>query len=139
MKYLKKQYDLVKEELKSSQDKIESLKWIHIALGNKDDKPLSEHEISLQEFITISIERTKLSSMFYEVSKSKWEGMGYNKRSVYLGVSTLKNHSDPYSLSNAQTEIKDYFDLAAENSKILNQLEPKTIKSKFLGKLESMT
>lgn len=66
-----KENDLMKEELKASQDKIESLERDHTALENKDDKPLNEHEMTLQEFITTGLERTKLASMIYGVIKSK--------------------------------------------------------------------
>lgn len=41
-----------------------SWKKDYIALKEKDNKPLSEHEIALQEFIT-SLRRTKLAFMIY--------------------------------------------------------------------------
>lgn len=66
---LKKKYDRLKEELKSSQNKVESLERDHIAQVNKmPDKPLSEHEMALQDFTITDIERTKLDSMIYGVN-----------------------------------------------------------------------
>lgn len=53
-------------------DKFESLEKIHKALLDKAlDIFVNEHEISLQNFITICIERTKLDSIIYGVIKSK--------------------------------------------------------------------
>ena len=79
MKILKNKYDLLKDELKASQKKIVSLERDHIAQVNKvSDKPLSEHEMALQEFIIYGFKITKLASMIYGVSKSKGEGIVYH-------------------------------------------------------------
>lgn len=60
MKRLKKEYDLLKEELKVSQSKFETLQKDHITLVNKSsDKNLNEHEITLQDFIMIGIEKAR--------------------------------------------------------------------------------
>lgn len=48
MKILKKQYDLLKDELKSIQNKNEAIKKDHTALVKEvSDKPLDESEIDL--------------------------------------------------------------------------------------------
>lgn len=71
MKIFKKQYDLFKDELKAYQKNIESLERDHIAQVNKVfDKPLSENEMTFQEFIITGFERVKLASMIYGVNKS---------------------------------------------------------------------
>lgn len=100
MKILKNHYDLLKEELNSYQNKIESLERDHIAQVNKVlDKPLSEHEISFQDFIMTGFGRTKISSMIYGVSKSKGGGMGYKEKGFTPKDLTLQKPSDPYSSS----------------------------------------
>lgn len=73
MKTLKKEYDLLKQELKISQNKVETLEKDHIILINKADKNLSEQEIALQDFIITGLERTKITSIIYGVSKIKGE------------------------------------------------------------------
>lgn len=80
MKILKKkQYDLLKYELKASQKKIESLERDHISQVNKvSNKPLSENEMALQEFIIYGFKINKLASIIYGVSKSKGEGIVYH-------------------------------------------------------------
>lgn len=42
------------------------------------DKPLSEHEMGLQEFIITGFEINKLASMIYGVTKRRGEGIGYH-------------------------------------------------------------
>lgn len=57
MTTFKKQNDLLKQELNSSKDKIESLEKDHIAqLKEMYDKSLSEHETVLQDFIITGLE-----------------------------------------------------------------------------------
>lgn len=81
MKILTKQYYLLKEELKYVQNKNEALERDHIAhVKDVSDKTFDKHEIPLQEFILIGLQRTKLASMIYGVSRSKGEGLGYHKK-----------------------------------------------------------
>ena len=71
MKILKRDNDLLKEELKMSQDKFETLEKDHkVILDKTSEKSIEEHEIALQSFITTGLERTKFASMIYGVSKS---------------------------------------------------------------------
>lgn len=63
MKTLKNKNDHLKEELKSYQDKIESLEKDHISqIKEISHKPLSEHEKYLQYFTITGLERTKTTS-----------------------------------------------------------------------------
>lgn len=89
MKILKKQYDILKDELKASK-KTEYIVRDHISQVNKVfDKTLSEHEMTLQEFIITSFERTKLAFMIYGVSKSKGKGLGYHHKLFNPRIETL--------------------------------------------------
>lgn len=95
---IEKQYDLLIVELKYSQNKIKSLEKYHISQVNKvSDKYLSEHEIDLQDFIVTGLERKKLASIIYGVSKSKREGMGYSERCSNRKSQLLKKTSNPSS------------------------------------------
>lgn len=79
MKILKKQYDLLKDKLKSSQNKNEALERDCIALIKENsNKPLHKREMSLQEFIITGFTKTKLASLIYGLSMSKGEGIGYS-------------------------------------------------------------
>lgn len=79
MKILKKKYDLLKDELKYSQNKKEALDIDHIALVKEvSDKPIDNHEMNLQEFIITGFNKTKLASMIYGVSIRKWGCLGYS-------------------------------------------------------------
>lgn len=103
MKILKQKCDLLKDELKASQKKTESLERDHMAQVNKVcDKPLREHEMDLQKFIITGFERTKLASMIYGVSKSEGEGLGYHQIFFNPRTETLTKPSDSSSLSSAK-------------------------------------
>lgn len=98
------------------------------------DKPLSEHEMALHDFIINGLERTKLASMIYGVSNIKGECMGYNERYSNPKAKLFKKPSDPSFSSIAQTELKTYFVSASNKGKILNQSKPKITESKVLNK-----
>lgn len=71
----------MKEEIRFVQNKNEALEKGHIAhVKDVSDKPLDEHEITLQEFIPSGLKRTKLAYMIYGVSKSRGKGLGYCKK-----------------------------------------------------------
>lgn len=71
----------MKYELKASQNKTKYLERNHIAQVNKVyDELLSEHEMTLQQFIITCFERTKLAFMIYGASKRKGEGLRYNEK-----------------------------------------------------------
>lgn len=72
MKILTYQYDLLKEELKSFQNKNEAFERNHIApVKDVCDKNLDKHEMDLQEFILTGLKRTKFASTVYGVSRRR--------------------------------------------------------------------
>lgn len=110
----------MKEELNFVQNKNEALEKDHIALVKEVyDKPFNEHEMHLQEFIINGFNITKLSSMIYGVSKSKWEG--YSQKSFNLKFETLSKPTNPSSSSSAKRGLEYYFVLDTENAKTVNQ------------------
>lgn len=134
MKTLKKECDLLKEELKISQNKVESLEKDHITLVNKIcDKNLSEHDIALRDFIITNLERTKLASMIYGVSKSKGKGLGYNEKCSNSKAQLIKT-SRASSLSSTQTVLKTCFVSASDKGKSQNKSEAKINESNVLNK-----
>lgn len=63
LKIVKRQYDLLKEELNYVQNKNEALENDHIAIVKEvSDKRHDEHEMALQEFIINGFNRTKLAA-----------------------------------------------------------------------------
>lgn len=79
-KILKKKYDLLKDELKSSQNKNEALERDHISLVKEvSDKLLDEREMTLLDFIITDFNKIKLASIVYGVSRSKGGGLGYSQ------------------------------------------------------------
>lgn len=72
MKTLKKQYGLLKDELKLSKEIFENLEKEQIdTMKDISDKSLDKNELALQIFIISGCERAKLASMIYGVSKTK--------------------------------------------------------------------
>ncbi|XP_050888609.1 sugar transporter ERD6-like 6 [Lathyrus oleraceus] len=115
-----------------SQNKVKTLEKDHITLVNKlSDKNLNEHEIDLQDFIMTGIERTKLASIIYGLSKSKGKGMVYNENKA---KAQLIKTSDASPSRNSQTGLKTCFVSASDQGKSLNKSESKMIESKVMNK-----
>ncbi|XP_050889937.1 uncharacterized protein LOC127095267 [Lathyrus oleraceus] len=73
----KKQYELLKDELKFVQNKKEALEKDRIGLVKEmSNKPLDECELALKEFLINGFNRNKIASIIYGVSISKGEGLG---------------------------------------------------------------
>lgn len=106
MEILKKQYDLLKEELKSVQNKNEVVERDHIALvKDVSDKIIDKNEIALQEFILTGLKRTKLASMIYGVIRSRGESLGYHQNPFNPRTATLIKPSDPSSSKSTEKRL----------------------------------
>lgn len=103
------------------------------------NKPLDKHVLALQELIIYGFERTKLTSMIYELSKSKGEGLGYHQKPYNPRTKILMKSSNPSSSSTAKKRLNAYFVPIAENGKVLNQSEPVIDNSQVLKKSEPQT
>lgn len=122
MKIITKQYDLLKEELNSVQNKNEAVERDHSAhVKIVSDKILDKHEITLQEFILTGLERTKLVSMIYGVSRSIGEGLSYHKKSFNLRNETFIKPPDPSSSKSNKKGLNFYLVPDSNNAKVLNQ------------------
>lgn len=118
---LKKIYDILKDDLNLSKEKIEKFEKEQItSIKDMSDKPLDKNELALQDFIIYGSEKPKLASMIYGVSKSKIESFGYHQKPYNPIIDILMKPSNPSSLSTAQKRLNAYFMHAAENGRILN-------------------
>ena len=58
----------------------EKLKYLCQKLREKcDGKPLSKHEISLEDFIMSGIDRSKVASMIYNIYRNNGKGIGFSE------------------------------------------------------------
>lgn len=92
-------------------------------MKNMSNKPLDKNELGTQDFIVSGYDRTKLASITYGVSKSKWEGLGYHNKPYNLRINILLKPSYHSYSSTSQKGLNAYFMLAAKKGKILNQSE----------------
>ena len=71
---LVKLHDSSKNELDVLQYEYNNLK---IVTEKGVNKPMSEHDAALQEFITTGIDRTKVASMIYSINQNNKKGIGF--------------------------------------------------------------
>jgi len=97
-RYIKlvKLHDSTKNEMEVLQYKYNNLK---IETEKSVNKPISEHDAALQEFINTGIDRTKVASMIYSINQNNKKGIGFtggNSSGVILkpcsGKEELKTH-----------------------------------------------
>lgn len=63
--------------------------------------------IAPQDFFTIGLNRTKLASMIYGVSKSKEEGMDFHEKCFVYKTLTLNKLPEPSSSRYADKRLND--------------------------------
>ena len=97
-RYIKlvKLHDSTKNEMDILQYEYNNLK---IVIEKGVNKPMSEHDVALQEFINTGIYRTKVASMIYSINQNNNKGIGFtggNSSGVILkpcsGKEDLKTH-----------------------------------------------
>ena len=84
---LAKLHDSTKNEMGILQYEYNNLK---IATKKGVNKPMSEHDAALQEFINTEIDRTKVASMIYSINQNNKKGIGFiggNSSGVILKLS----------------------------------------------------
>ena len=89
------------------------------------NKPLTESDIAVQEFIVTGIDISKVSSMIYLVRRNKGEGIGEPKTTL------------PPCFPCTKKGLKAFFLPQVDKTKVLNQTEPKAFESSTLNKSES--
>lgn len=111
----------MKDELKSSQNKIEALERDHISLVlEMSDKPLYGCEMDLQEFIISGFNIIKLAFVIYGVSGCKGDGLGYSQKPFNPRSETLNKPTKPSSSSSSQKGLNSYFVPVTDKVKVLN-------------------
>jgi len=92
-----------------------------------DNKPLSEQDAALQEFITTGIDRTKVASMIYSINQNNKKGIGFTGGNS--GEVILKPCSD-----NTKEGLKIHFVSESEKVKTASHSEPKASSSMVMTK-----
>ena len=92
-----------------------------------DNKPLSEQDAALQEFITTGIDRTKVASMIYSINQNNKKGIGFTGGNP--GEVILKPCSD-----NTKERLKIHFVSESEKVNTASHSEPKASSSDVMTK-----
>lgn len=96
----------MKDELKSSKNKMDKLERDYIALtNNMSDKPLSEYQMAFLKFVNFFFNRTKVASMIYGLSRSKGECLGLSEQFVDLKSEIWIKSTKLLSPSSAQKDF----------------------------------
>jgi len=119
---LAKLHDSTKNEMGILQYEYNNLK---IATEKGVNKPMSEHDVALQEFINTGIDRTKVASMIYSINQNNKKGIGFTGRNS-SGV-ILKPCSD-------KDELKTHFVSESEKVNTASCSEPEASSSKEMTK-----
>jgi len=117
-----KLHDSTKNELDVLQYEYNNLKLV---TEKGDNKPMSEHDAALQEFITTGIDGTKVASMIYSINQNNKEGIGFTGGNS--GGVILKPCSD-------KEELKIHFVSDSEKVNIASCSEPEASSSKVMTK-----
>jgi len=83
-----------------------------------DNKPLSEQDAALQEFITTGIDKTKVASMIYSINQNNKKGIGFTGGNSSEVI--LKPCSD-----NTKVGLKTHFVSESEKVKTSSHSKPK--------------
>jgi len=105
------------------------------------NKPMSEHDVALQEFINTGIDRTKVAYMIYSINQNNKKGIGFtggNSSGVILkpcsGKEKLKTHfvSESEKVNTASCSEPE-----ASSSKVMTKSKPENQKTKVMNNYKS--
>jgi len=124
----------------------EKLKYLCQKLQEKcDGKPLSKHEIALEDFIIFGIDRRKVAYMIYNIYKKNGKGIGFsegkpNGISLKACCECIKEGLKTFFVSEgAKSEIVVQLEPEASSSKTKIVSKSKNSKSKVMTKSDSKT
>jgi len=135
---LAKLHDSTKNELEILQYKYNNLE---IVIEKGVNKPMSEHDAALHEFINTGIDRTKVASMIYSINQNNKKGIGFtggNSGGVILkpcsDKEVLKTHfvSESENVNTATCSEPE-----ASSSKVVTLSEPENQVTKVMNNSES--
>jgi len=115
-------HDSTKNELDVLQYEYNNLK---IVTEKGDNKPMPEHDVAIQEFITTRIDITKVASMIYSINQNNKKGIGFTGGNS--GGVILKPYSD-------KEDLKIHFVSESEKVNTASCLEPEASSSKVMTK-----
>jgi hypothetical protein len=138
-KVLTKAYNNLTEKANIMVEENESLKNRNCFLETHyvyDDKVPPEHEFALQELLINSMQRSKIASLIYHVSRNRDEGLGFSrfsKSNPLSSNSSNKDTSKPKAVFvKSKSEVQNVSDSEktskseVKKSQTLNHSEPKT-------------
>jgi len=162
LKYLKEKYvDLMKQQestlldLKAFEEGLrgfdficktyeEKLKYLCQKLHEKcDGKPLSKHEIALEDFIISGIDKSKVAYMIYNIYKNNGKRIGFsqgkpNEISLKACCECIKEGLKTFFVpEGAKSEIVTHSELEASSSTTKNISKSKNTKPKVMTNFDS--
>jgi len=139
-RYIKfvKLHDSTMNEMEILQYEYNNLK---IVTEKGVNKPMSEHDAALQEFINTGIDRTKVASMIYNINQNNKKGIGFtggDSSGVILklcsGKEELKTHfvSESEKLNTASCSEPE-----ASSSNVMSKSKPENQETKVMNNSKS--
>jgi len=110
-----------------------------------DGKPLSKHQIALEDFIISGIDRSKIASMIYSIYKNNGKGIGFsegkpNGISLKACCECIKEGLKTFFvLESAKSETAVQSESEASSSKTKNISKSKNFKPKAMTNSNSKT
>jgi len=137
IKLLRLQYS-TKNELDVLQYKYNNLK---IMTKKGYNKPMFEHDVALQEFITTRIDRTKVASMIYSINQNNKKGIGFtggNSSEVILKPCSDKKELKIHFVSETEkVNTASCSELEASSSKVMTKSKPRNQETKVMNNSKS--
>jgi len=105
------------------------------------NKPMSEHDAALQEFINTGIDRTKVASMIYSINQNNKKGIGFtrgNSGGVILKPCSDKDVLKTHFVSESERDnTASCSEPEASSSKVVTQSEHENQVTKVMNNSES--
>ena len=105
------------------------------------NKPMSEHDAALQEFINTGIDRTKFASMIYSIHQNNKKGIGFrggNSGGVILKPCSDKEVLKTHFVSESErVNTASYSEPEVSCSKVVTQSEPENQETKVMNNPKS--
>jgi len=141
-RYIKllKLHESTKMEMDVLQHEYNNLK---IMTEKGDNKPLSEQDVALQEFITTGIDRTKVASMIYSINQNNKKGIGFiggNSGEVILKPcydNTKEGLKIHFVSESEKVNTASNSKPKASSSKVMTKSKPKDQKTKVMNNSKS--
>jgi len=145
LKKVKQQYGKLLRLRDSLQNELDILQYkynnLEIVIEKGVNKPMSEHDAALQEFINTGIDRTKVASMIYSINQNNKKGIGFtggNSGGVILKPCSDKEDLKTHFVSESEkVNTASCSEPEASSSKVVTLSEPKNQVTKVINNSES--